>query len=294
MQEPETNRSKLAPVTGFRWICRSVVAVVLVIGPALPWALAEKPPNAVEVPAQDDVAPLLRLLKDGIRQSDATLDELEVRIPELRRRVEELTKSLESIELPSPEEEPEEPPPETEPGRELKYRPPMEELTVEKQLSFVCEEDRFSFIDFGPINERLAAIRRGRQVKGATKREAFAFDLPDSDFRVEGYLEGRLLSPGAKSEVTVVRKPGSGGETWDQIQQPESRFQRVLRSHAPGGGHYLSFAVYPDSYDAFLKARSLAWDKKWGAGGDASYDVGWNPQEPGQAIELGSGPGTKN
>jgi hypothetical protein len=43
------------------------------------------------------------------------------------------------------------------------------------------------------------------------------------------------------------------------------------------------FRVWPDSYEVFRQARSLAWE--------AGFDVGWHPRESGERVVLTYGVG---
>jgi len=278
-----------------RLLALPLVAAGLLVARGPQWARSQEPQSRATSDAQTnrDLQRQLQLLEDAIRESSAALEALDSRIVDVRDRVEKLTQKVESIEVPDPEAKPEEDPSQVEADRQVEFRPPMEQLTAENQLLFVCEEGRFSFIDFDPINERLKEIVVAREEKQVTRKEPFAFDVPNSDFRIEGYVQGSLLTGGFELDAAVVRKAGHPGETWEQIQRPQSRFHAILSSHDPEGGYYLSFAVFPDSYEEFLKARAFAWEERWGKNRNKGYDVGWDAQDTGQRVKLGRGPGIK-
>ena len=220
----------------------------------------------------------VQFLQTDMERSDHALRDLEGRMPTLRESLRQLLKQTRAIRPPDRAKKPSARP---EPPRQVEYRPPMEQRTTQKAIIFACKERGIGFIDLKVVNRRLREIRASRNPKTA-KRERFKFDLPGSGFQCEGFIEGRLGAPAFKEEATIDSKPGCFGENGMEIQRPGSCFRRALQSHRPGR-FYVSFGVWPDSYEVFRKARSLAWE--------AGYDVGWVPLATGEPIELGSGPG---
>ena len=162
------------------------------------------------------------------------------------------------------------------------YRPPIEQFTRQQPIAFLCEEGRVSYLDLDALERQLKSLESsGKGVDGSGR--PFAFDLADSDFRVRGSFRGTAKRLVAQMEVH--RKPNRPGETWEEIQRPESRFQRELRRIGARNPStcFVDFGVWPDSYETFRRARSLAWQ--------AGYDVNWSAEQAGRALRLTRQPG---
>ncbi|TWT31834.1 hypothetical protein [Blastopirellula retiformator] len=86
--------------------------------------------------------------------------------------------------------------------------------------------------------------------------------LQDDYFKAKMYASGR--SPRLRLEPRE-----SEGFTIAEIENPRSRFQKLLRMTNPEK-YYFKFIVLPDSYEAYLAVRAVA-DK-------AGYLAGWDPQ----------------
>lgn len=258
-----------------RLLARWLAAAGLLIG-CLPQAARSQdrrnPPPAAAARTEKDVEHLLRLLDAGIRQSDTALRNTEGRIPPVRDQIQKLTREVQSLRPPQPEP----PPPQDKAQKEVKYRPPMEKFVQKDSIDFVCEEGRISIIDFEVVTKYLNGLT-------GSGRKTIDHNLPDSDFSLSGYVE---LKSGSirKLEVTVVRKPGCPGETWEEIQRPASKFQKLISSKQKGPSRcVVSLKVWPDSYELFRRVRELAWE--------AGYDVGWTPMSSGERMKLGRGAG---
>lgn len=169
------------------------------------------------------------------------------------------------------------------PTKQLKLRPPLEQLTTQEALIVCCRDSRVSCVDLAALNRSLARLRQ-RRPPTAAAREPFQFDLPDCPMRCEGFMEGRVGTGQFKEEVILNFKPGEHGESEQELARAESRFQQALSQHRPEKC-YLQFGIWPDSYELFLKVRDLAWQ--------AGYDVGWVPLDTGEPIRLGKGLGRK-
>jgi hypothetical protein len=255
---------------------RSLIVLGLLVGLACApaWCSRADGPPTTDAHADPQVERLLRSAEEGLRQCDAALGSLRERAQALRGRVAELARKLESIDTAEPRDESDEPAPKGGGPREVKYRPPMREYVDKPSISFLCEEGRVSVLDFDVVKRYVQGLRgEGRiNVDG---------ELPGSDFRVKGYVlkqAGKVRD----AELTVSRKPGHRGESAAEIQRPGSAFRRAISSPAKRPEDYVvSFSVWPDSYEVFRRARSLAWD--------AGFDVGWHPRGSGERIQLGYG-----
>jgi len=85
--------------------------------------------------------------------------------------------------------------------------------------------------------------------------------LTDDFFRAEMYDAGG--SPRLRLE------PKSDGYSVAEIENPRSRFARLIRSIDPSKA-YFRFLVMPDSYDAYVSARRVV--------DEAGFLAGWQPQ----------------
>jgi hypothetical protein len=259
-----------------RWLAVLLVAAGLPIGPTAPRALSREPKGegGVAAEASQEADEWLRWLEEGIRLQRAALEKLQSRIPKLRERVEALTRDVEAIELPARGEEEEKSPPKGNGGKEVKFRPPKREYVDKPSIKFLCQEGKVSPLDFEAIGDYARNVQGEGQIP-------VDHDLPESDFRIEGHVlkrDGKLLDV----KLTVIRKPGRLGESWEEIQRPGSAFQRAISSEkAKPKDYVVSFSVWPDSYETFRRARSLAWE--------AGFEVGWYPKEPGEQVTLGYG-----
>ena len=89
--------------------------------------------------------------------------------------------------------------------------------------------------------------------------------------------EGKIV------QAAKLTKKESAGESIKTIFQKGSSFQKELTNHDPGE-YAVIFIVRSDSFDAFIKAREIAWNK--------GYVVGWEPLDgPIYAGPPGSGAG---
>ena len=221
-----------------------LLAVVLAVGPT---ASGQEPPREASPRSAVNrrTEEMVGFLELGVRQSNLQLDDLEERIPKLETRLEQLMAEVEEIGKPKKRESP---PPEPEPAREIRYRPPLEQRTGQQTLLFCCHEGELKFVDQDSIARQLAERSRRPDAKPV------------------------VLRPG----------PRGSGETEEAIQQPRSRFKRTLTARQPGSW-CVNFAVWPDSYDIYRTARSIAWD--------SGFDVGWHPLDVGEEPTVGRGQG---
>jgi hypothetical protein len=235
-------------------------------------------------PQSRDAEVPVQLLHASIRQSEQQLGDLERRIPRLRREIETLIEQMKEPTRGTKPRDGNNNQGETQ-VREEHFRLPREEITDQKMIGFVCENNRVSLIDSTAFKDRIVPVAK-RALANLGKKETFKYDdIPDSDFGMEGSVQ-ISAKKGLELVYRLVRIPGRLGETPEEIRRPESRFQRVLRAHQGNTREfYVSFAVLPDSYDAFRKARFLVWS--------AGFDVGWAAMDTGEKVELGSGVGVK-
>ena len=269
---PQSEERKAA--TGGRGLgARPTVAALWLAGMA--WAaLAQQPAGqAPEGADKTDARQVMEQLQAVIRESNQALESQKTRLAALRQQFEQLRKSLPPSK-PAEEQTPPAPDKTKKPAKQIVYRPPLEQLTKQSPLNFLCEDGRVSYLDLEALGRQCdSALASQPPARG--QPQPFRFDLPDSDFRIEGASE--QTDKGPVLRLTVIRKPSHPGETWEEIQKPASRFRRQLAGHDPKKC-FVDFSVWPDSYEIFRRARSLAWKE--------GYDAGWSVQRTGQPLLL--------
>lgn len=222
-----------------------------------------------------------RLAREGLNTAGAQATDLDRRWAEVLRELNELEDLLAH------------PPAKDEPNKsaaegvqKVWFRPPLARRTPKQPIGVVCENGRFSLLDFPALNDRLANLLPKLSTPRAGQRVPFS--LNDSDFRFELVTEEARVTVQGKQVsrlrqyVEAVRKAGHPGQTWEELSHSDSWFQQALARANPDQS-FVSFAVWPDSFEAFRRARAVAWERQ--------FEVGWEPQEAGQALRLGAGPG---
>lgn len=107
--------------------------------------------------------------------------------------------------------------------------------------------------------------------------------INEKNYDIEVFREihrGKIVLVGEmKKKKSII------GENPDEISKPESEFQRELGKLDPEK-YYIHFVVRKDSFDTFLKARTIAWEK--------GFPVSWWPLEgPLYAVSGLEGEGKK-
>ncbi len=244
--------------------CAAILAVCL-------GAAGERAPSKAPAAAEDaETQHLQRVIHDSLQQSRQGLQDLGSRLPRVDQELRQLMKDTDSVQVQKKGHESNPPPPPPTPG--VRYRKPHEQLTDQKSVNFVCENGTISFIDFEEILKKVLDLA----ARGGGGRQAVDFDLTDSDFRIEGTLEGTDV------KLTAIRKANHPGESLEEIRRPGSRFAKALAGRK-SADYYVKFDVWPDSYAAFREARSIVWDR--------GFDAGWSPMASGEKLELSSGHG---
>jgi len=241
-------------------------ALLLLAGPA---TTSAQQPDSPPGMTQHEVELMVGQMQVGLHYGRQALDGLEARMPKLADDIQQLLDQLREIPPPQPPEQKE--PPKDEP-KKVKYRPPREKIVDKKALNFIVENGRVSFIDYDAVKKKMKDIPK--------TRKNVAFDLDDSDFRIEGTQSSDKL------ELTVIRKENHPGETWEEIQKADSRFQSLVAARDKKKA-FVKFHVWPDSFDTYRKARGFTWK--------LGYGVGWSPMKAGGKMKLirGLGVGTE-
>ena len=271
----------------FHAVWRLPAAIVVGLALMAPWVALRTADAQPALPAQqrrgsEQEAPeaVVRLRSD-IRQTENGLQDLGARLPRAQQDLARLISDAEKFQvatgsspsLPSR-------PPETK-----NFRPPKERTTHKQAIGITCQEGRIRYINYVAVavecSKRLEAFRKKYGSKSA--QESFAFDLPDSDYHIQGSFKQEPSGP-CRPEIVAVLNAGSKGESLAEVRQPGSRIQRVLADSKPNL-NYVQFSVWPDSFEDFRKVRDLAWEK--------DFETNWWPHNSGNSeVHLRFGNGT--
>ena len=165
------------------------------------------------------------------------------------------------------------------------YRPPRERTTDKRAIGITCQDRRIRYVNFiaaaNEFNSRFAAFKQAHASQSF--RESFEFPLPDSDYRCKGSFESTVNKRDIDWTLIAVRIADRAGESLEQIQRRDSRFQQILATNTPDK-HFIQFSVWPDSYEEFRRLREIAWNK--------GFEVGWVPMLSGKS-EMDLGPNQK-
>jgi len=70
------------------------------------------------------------------------------------------------------------------------------------------------------------------------------------------------IQPGSTNLILALKPGSGGGETLEQMKQPASNYQRILRQIAGDPSGVAVFQVMSDAFDTYLEARKIADDNK--------------------------------
>jgi len=138
-----------------------------------------------------------------------------------------------------------------------------------------CKNGRVAGVNHGEIQKEVREKMNNRRVKpqiafsmggkdenGKEKDAVFDQDKSRNYFDRNPLLT-RDLSVKLKTFDTrttanmLLDLRARGGETAEKLKEEDSRFRQLLKD-AKANNRYLRFMVYPDSFEAYLEARSLA------------------------------------
>ena len=163
-------------VAAARWASPVTIGVDLasVSRPALLGiALLLGPPSVADAAgavASPSASRLVGLIEQGIQRSDLAISDMEDRMSGLEDRINELLRQAEAIR--PPEEKPSRDP-EPKAARELRYRPPIEQLTRQQTLLFCCWEGEIRCVDVGTTGVlNPATLDQGESGDRAGKRDS--------------------------------------------------------------------------------------------------------------------------
>lgn len=226
-------------------------------------SLHAQAPAASGLPIQER----LRNLQGQILGSKQGVSVIDRKLPVLDRKTQDLLADVLSVEAAAPNKE-EKPPEEkkAEPMK-VKYQPPLYTRTKKQQpVLFVCREGRMFYLDNAGLDKAIkeAVQAMGKLNVGATLRPS------GGDFDI--VFLGLTAFP-----LEATLRPNRSGESHDQIKTADSAYRDYVKKLRPKD-HYLVFFVFPDSFDLFLTARQMAWDR--------SFELGWDAMDSGAKLLL--------
>lgn len=119
--------------------------------------------------------------------------------------------------------------------------------------------------------KRKKVYRRFRLDHNVVERHFSSKDIggPDFNYRV------RRNDPNQDFLTLFIEVKPDGGESIEEIEKPDSRFQGALKET---GGNYLFYFVAADSFEAYLEARELSEEKGLPAGWDIMTTEEFSPK----------------
>jgi len=243
----------------------------------------------------------IRGIEDGIRRREQELPELERRLESLRRKAErggagdDGSPTVSSTAMSTQADDPAAPVESSSASLEVVEEAAtfLEESIAESRRRLDDLQKQMPVLEekLRRLLEQAAALRPPERTQAPPEEPKPAREIryrppleqtSDQQTLVFCCREGKILFV----DVTVRRvaeldpEMVGRGEIVAVAQRPNSRFRRVLAANRPGSW-CVNFAVWPDSYEAFLAVRKIAWN--------AGYDVGWYPMEPGEPLRLRPG-----
>lgn len=253
-----------------------ILLVLLLMGVTRPASSQNQPPpppspkeNSGGDAEQKSMAPLLarvNQIKAQVKGVDQEIDKLKADLPALKNEVEALIRKAEAIQPPKPVKEEGDKPV----ARTVPFRPPLEQkVATNSTVAFVCQDNRISILDLKAFDREVE--RRKPIPIGETK-----ITVPTGDFDVV------IHNFGIGWRGDVIRKPNHAGETIQAVGDPRSRFQQAFGEMNVNQNH-LQFAVFPDSFECFRRARDIGFER--------GFKANWEPFEPGKVVPIGPGGG---
>ncbi len=164
-------------------------------------------------------------------------------------------------------------------------------------LQFVCREGKIYYWNREEMRKtaqqraELMVRQRGLGSDPKVGVEAVKLIGPFNSVRPiinDDWFMVQLAADGRIPRVVFERKR-NGGETLADLANPRSQFRRGLQTVDPNK-HYLRFTVWPDSFDVYLEARSIAAERGLAAGWDMSSATGELSIPLGGSLRLGPEP----
>ncbi len=252
-----------------------ILLVLLLLGVTREIRSAPADPDERNGADPKSLAPLrtrINLLRSEIAAVEQNLKNLEAKLPQLRRQVQELIDRAGQVHPPKEQQNAKD---EEKEAKTVEFRPPFSrESQKDTNAAFVCQENRIYLFD-------LAAFESALKQKNPQKGEKVQLASGDYDVLIKDLvlvLVGNQIGRAPLGEL--ILKAGHRGEALEQIHNPQSVFQVRLKQLDPAK-NTLQFQVYPDSFQAFREARAIAWKLEFG--------LNWSPLEAGSNVKVGHG-----
>lgn len=162
------------------------------------------------------------------------------------------------------------------PAKEVRLPDPRPAPPNVKEFHVLCREGRIWLVDIPTLQEK--AQKRADYVVRSKKLDPDGDTwLADGKTFVEEFNKAPVKDEGFEMTVEIVsnrwtrlvltRMKGRGEEIEEAVK-PTGEFARALRRLKPET-HVVRFFVWPDSFEAYLRARELT--------GERGYAAGWEP-----------------
>lgn len=174
------------------------------------------------------------------------------------------------------------------PAKEVRLPDPRPAPSGVQEVHVMCREGRIWVVDILALREK--PIKRADFVVKSKK-----LDLDGDRWLTDGktlateFNKAPVKDGGFEMTLDVQHPPWprlvltrmkGRGETADEATRPTGEYARMLRRLAPNT-HIIRFFVWPDSFEAYLKARELA--------GERGYAAGWEPRTNPEEYGIGLG-----
>lgn len=156
---------------------------------------------------------------------------------------------------------------------------PLAKQTDKQAVFFECRSNEVFSIDLGRLQDQVAEVlnatgpgARSGDIEGFLKI-ARSRVITNQYYRVDpNYLLAGFLA--------LDPKPEAAGESQDQVEKPNGKFQFILSQLDPKS-QYAVFLVRDDSFPVFRRARKVA--------DQLNFDVGWELLAADEPIKFGTG-----
>ncbi len=160
------------------------------------------------------------------------------------------------------------------------FRPtPRAKITSKQGIFFECRTNQLFYVDYAGLDDQVEQLMSTLNpgVRGGDI-ESFLKAIQGKEVGNEYYkVDPRYLLVG---KVGLEARPGVPGETMEEMQYPNSKFQAIL-SQLVKSNQYIAFLVRDDSFTIFRKARQVA--------DAAGFDTGWELLGIDEPIKFGEG-----
>jgi len=162
------------------------------------------------------------------------------------------------------------------PAKQVRLPDPRPAPAGVKELHVLCREGRIWLVDIPALQEK--AQKRADFVVRSKKLDPDGDTwLADGKTLTDEFNKAPVKDGGFEMTLEVVNNRWTRlvltrikgrGESADEAVKPTGEFARTLRRLKPET-HVLRFFVWPDSFEAYLRARELT--------GERGYAAGWEP-----------------